>query len=250
MAPLSGFEQSPVAPLWSRLASFLYTHGKAVYNFQGLRAFKDKFDPVWDPRYLAYPGGLRLPRALTDVSALIAGGYRRISLRAWPATTSITIPANNSPNPVMTLKTRTLGCRFSNRTVRASKIGRNGSGLVCQTPIDSGMPSSAAENCEANARDLAFFSGRNQAPLGLIDAPEVRCLALLSWPHVPCDFPLSQRTRSPGPIPCEPVPEPGRHWRQCTASEAPLGRSPFGDPPRRELFQALEHSGMAERNET
>lgn len=78
MAPLSGFEQSPVAPLWNRLASFLYEHGEAVYNFQGLRAFKEKFDPVWEPRYLAYPGGLRLPRVLADVSALIAGGYRRI----------------------------------------------------------------------------------------------------------------------------------------------------------------------------
>lgn len=81
MAPLSGFEDSPVAPLWNRLASFLYRHGEAIYNFQGLRAFKDKFDPVWEPRYLAYPGGLRLPRVLADVSALIAGGYRRIFLQ-------------------------------------------------------------------------------------------------------------------------------------------------------------------------
>jgi phosphatidylglycerol lysyltransferase len=30
MAPLSGFESSPVAPLWARLASFLYEHGEAV----------------------------------------------------------------------------------------------------------------------------------------------------------------------------------------------------------------------------
>jgi phosphatidylglycerol lysyltransferase len=81
MAPLSGFEHSPVAPLWNRLASFLYEHGEAVYNFQGLRAFKDKFEPVWKPRYLAYPGGLRLPLVLADVSALIAGGYRRIFLK-------------------------------------------------------------------------------------------------------------------------------------------------------------------------
>jgi len=78
MAPLSGFEASPVAPLWNRLAAFLYEHGESVYNFQGLRAFKQKFDPVWQPHYLAYPGGLRLARVLTDVAALIAGGYRRI----------------------------------------------------------------------------------------------------------------------------------------------------------------------------
>lgn len=71
MAPLSGFETSPVAPLWTRLGSFLYEHGGAVYNFQGLRSFKDKFDPVWQPRYLAYPGGLRLARTLADIAALI-----------------------------------------------------------------------------------------------------------------------------------------------------------------------------------
>jgi phosphatidylglycerol lysyltransferase len=81
MAPLSGFESSPTAPLWSRLASFVYQHGEPIYRFQGLRAFKQKFDPEWQPRYLAYPGGLRLPRVLADVAALIAGGYRRIFLK-------------------------------------------------------------------------------------------------------------------------------------------------------------------------
>ena len=78
MAPLSGFERSPAAPLWNRLGSFVYAHGETFYNFQGLRAYKDKFHPSWEPRYLAYPGGLTLPRTLADVAALIAGGYRRI----------------------------------------------------------------------------------------------------------------------------------------------------------------------------
>jgi phosphatidylglycerol lysyltransferase len=78
MAPLSGFEESPVASLWNRLGTFLYEHGEAVYNFQGLRAYKEKFGPSWEPHYLAYPGGLRLPRIMADVSALIAGGYRHI----------------------------------------------------------------------------------------------------------------------------------------------------------------------------
>lgn len=81
MAPLSGFETSPVAPLWTRLGSFVYRHGEKLYNFQGLRAYKQKFDPTWEPRYLAYPGGLALPRILADVAALVAGGYRRILLK-------------------------------------------------------------------------------------------------------------------------------------------------------------------------
>jgi phosphatidylglycerol lysyltransferase len=81
MAPLSGFERSPVAPLWSRFGSFLFEHGGAFYNFQGLRAYKEKFHPDWQPRYLVYPGGFRLPQILADVSALVAGGYRQILLK-------------------------------------------------------------------------------------------------------------------------------------------------------------------------
>jgi phosphatidylglycerol lysyltransferase len=78
VAPLSGIARSPIASSWSRLAGLAYRHGDAFYNFQGLRAFKEKFHPEWQPRYLAYPGGLSLLAALADVSALIAGGYRKI----------------------------------------------------------------------------------------------------------------------------------------------------------------------------
>lgn len=78
VAPLSGLEISAVAPAWTRVGHYLYQRGEAFYNFQGLRQYKEKFHPVWEPRYLAYPGGMSLPRVLADVSALIAGGYRRI----------------------------------------------------------------------------------------------------------------------------------------------------------------------------
>jgi phosphatidylglycerol lysyltransferase len=81
MAPMSGFERSPLAPLWSRAGRLLYEHGSALYNFQGLRAFKSKFDPVWESRYLVYPGGLALLRIAADVSALVSGGYRQIFMK-------------------------------------------------------------------------------------------------------------------------------------------------------------------------
>jgi phosphatidylglycerol lysyltransferase len=77
MAPLSGHEESPVASLWARIGRFVYGYGGPLHDFRGLRAYKDKFDPEWEPRYLAYPGGLALPRVLADVSALIARGPRR-----------------------------------------------------------------------------------------------------------------------------------------------------------------------------
>jgi len=74
VAPLSGLETHRFAPLATRAGALLFRHGEHFYNFQGLRAFKDKFDPVWEPRYLAAPSGLTLPFALRDIAALIAGG--------------------------------------------------------------------------------------------------------------------------------------------------------------------------------
>lgn len=74
MAPLSGLETRALAPRWHRFASLLYRHGEHFYNFQGLRQYKEKFDPVWEPRYLATPAGLALPRVLTNVASLISGG--------------------------------------------------------------------------------------------------------------------------------------------------------------------------------
>ena len=74
MAPLSGLPQHELAPLWNRVGGFLFQHGEHFYNFQGLRQYKEKFDPEWRPRYLASPGGLALPQVLGDLSSLISGG--------------------------------------------------------------------------------------------------------------------------------------------------------------------------------
>ncbi len=79
MTPLAGLlepalTRPELAPLWARAGAFLYGRGESFYNFQGLRGFKEKFSPVWEPRYLASPGGIALPRVLTNVATLIAGG--------------------------------------------------------------------------------------------------------------------------------------------------------------------------------
>ena len=81
MAPLSGMQDREFAPVWNRMAAFLYRHGEHFYNFNGLRRYKEKFAPVWQPRYLACPGGLALPRVLMEVTTLIAGGTRRVFMR-------------------------------------------------------------------------------------------------------------------------------------------------------------------------
>ncbi len=81
MAPLSGIEGRSLAPLWSRINALVFRHGEHFYNFQGLRHYKEKFDPEWSPRYLAAPGGWLLPRVLADIAALISGGLRGVVAR-------------------------------------------------------------------------------------------------------------------------------------------------------------------------
>lgn len=78
MAPLSGLENRRYAPLWHRIGAFVFRQGEHFYNFEGLRAYKQKFDPHWEPRYLACSGGLALPQALLNVAALISGGLKGI----------------------------------------------------------------------------------------------------------------------------------------------------------------------------
>ena len=78
MAPLSGLEDHALAPLWSRLGAFVFRHGEHFYNLQGLRRYKEKFDPKWEPRYLASPAGLALPRILANIASLVSGGVKGV----------------------------------------------------------------------------------------------------------------------------------------------------------------------------
>ena len=78
MAPLSGLDRHPLAPAWHRVGNFIFRHGEHFYNFEGLRRYKAKFDPHWEPKYLVARGGIALPRVLMDVSVLIAGGVKEL----------------------------------------------------------------------------------------------------------------------------------------------------------------------------
>jgi len=78
-APFSGIENRQLASLWNRIGGFVYEHGEQFYHFEGLRSFKQKFDPEWSPNYLASPGGLAAPRILYEVNILISGGLRGLT---------------------------------------------------------------------------------------------------------------------------------------------------------------------------
>ncbi len=77
MAPLAGLaEDAKYASLFARVGKLVHERGEQFYGFKGLRAFKDKFDPRWEPRYIAAPGAWTLPIVLAEVAVLTNGPAR------------------------------------------------------------------------------------------------------------------------------------------------------------------------------
>jgi len=85
MAPLSSVGEQRGAHARERLARLLFQRGEQWYNFQGLRQYKEKFDPEWVPRYMAYQDAWEWPVAIAHVSALIAGSWSNILIPARAA---------------------------------------------------------------------------------------------------------------------------------------------------------------------
>jgi glycosyltransferase 2 family protein len=81
MAPLSGLDDRPLAPGLSRVGRLIYDRGEDLYNFQGLRAYKDKYDPIWLPRYVAAPRRWMIPLIIADASLLASGGVAGLAKR-------------------------------------------------------------------------------------------------------------------------------------------------------------------------
>lgn len=71
LAPLSGIEARRLSPVWAKAASLLFQRGERLYGFRGLRAYKSKFVPRWEPRYIAGPQGMGIIRGLRDLQRLV-----------------------------------------------------------------------------------------------------------------------------------------------------------------------------------
>lgn len=61
LSALSGIGEKPGDPAIERTLGYVFEHVHQFYNFKGLHAYKDKYDPVWSPRYLIYPNVSTLP---------------------------------------------------------------------------------------------------------------------------------------------------------------------------------------------
>jgi len=59
LCPLSGLDdKTEERTVITNALRFVYANGDRFYSFSGLRRFKEKYEPVWQPRYIAYRGGL------------------------------------------------------------------------------------------------------------------------------------------------------------------------------------------------
>jgi phosphatidylglycerol lysyltransferase len=92
MAPLAWVGEQRGAHMRERVVRFLFQRGEQWYNFRGLRFFKEKFDPQWVPRYMAYQHSWEWPMAITYVGALTAGGWSSVLLPAQRAKRIVSTP--------------------------------------------------------------------------------------------------------------------------------------------------------------
>ncbi|MHA6722687.1 bifunctional lysylphosphatidylglycerol flippase/synthetase MprF [Sphingomonas sp. RS2018] len=102
IAPLSGIADRRLAPAWARVAAFAFRHGERIYGFRGLRAYKEKFAPRWEPRYVAGPHGIGMLLALRDTTRLIGG---RVEPRPAAPPAVAPTPRAEPPRAVFALAT-------------------------------------------------------------------------------------------------------------------------------------------------
>ena len=80
-APLAGLEDRPLAPIMSRVGRLLFVRGEEIYKFRGVRRYQDKYDPLWQPRYIAAPHKWQIPMLLADIGLLSSGGMAGLTRR-------------------------------------------------------------------------------------------------------------------------------------------------------------------------
>ncbi len=61
LSALSGIGEAPADPAIERALRYVFEHINRFYNFKGLHSYKDKYGPVWSPRFLIYPNVATLP---------------------------------------------------------------------------------------------------------------------------------------------------------------------------------------------
>lgn len=74
MAPLANVGLSKYSFLSEKIAAQIYLHGNQLYQFKGLRKFKEKYTNKWESKYLGYrrKSKFSLPLTMTQITLLIS----------------------------------------------------------------------------------------------------------------------------------------------------------------------------------
>ncbi len=84
LTPLAGLGDQPGTSVPEKVLNFYYHHFNQLYAFKGLRQFKEKFGPRWEPRYLIYTNPFLLPKIAVAITTANAGGNLFLTyLGAW-----------------------------------------------------------------------------------------------------------------------------------------------------------------------
>lgn len=67
LSAVEGVGEKPEDPFVERALHTIVENFSNLVNFKGLRKFKEKFNPSWEPRYLAYPGAASLPLVINTL---------------------------------------------------------------------------------------------------------------------------------------------------------------------------------------
>jgi len=74
LSALSGMGERSDDPAIERAMNYIYRNVSRLYNFRGLYTFKEKFHPIWSPRYLIYPNPVSLPAISAAIYRANLGG--------------------------------------------------------------------------------------------------------------------------------------------------------------------------------
>lgn len=76
-APLSGLIEQESPSTVAKLGAMIFVKGGKFYNFTGIKKYKNKFDPDWEPLFICGKSSLRAGAAAMAVASLTGTGLRQ-----------------------------------------------------------------------------------------------------------------------------------------------------------------------------
>jgi len=78
ISPMSGFHYHSLSSKWDKACYYVYKYVENIYNFKGLRLYKEKFKPKWESVYIAIPYSLGMIPHLINIAILSGSGIKGI----------------------------------------------------------------------------------------------------------------------------------------------------------------------------